>query len=185
MSDLPIPHWLDVSTASFLSTPEDTTDTLDPHTLLPDDQFANNAPLYDNGSSGNTCNESNALFVDPLLYEDSSLPFEIDIHPPVQSQTQPTNQIPPFLVTSSIGPRNVSQGCGFRWENLQLESAPGIITPIDTYLPTKPAAADQCPASNHTKATVKSNGPTHPAQRTRKRHVFIRSQLSNGNQSKL
>jgi hypothetical protein len=173
MSDLPIPDWQDVLTASFLSAPEDTTDTIDPHSLLPDDQFVNNAPLYHNGSNDNPYNESNALFSDPLLYEDSSLPFEIGMHPPVQPQTQPTNQIPPFLATSSIGPQNVSQGCGFLRENLQSESASGIITPIDTYLPTKPAAADQCPASNHAKATVKFNGPTHPAQKKRKRHVFI------------
>lgn len=170
MSDLPIPSWLDVSTASFLSTPEDTTDTLDPRSLFPDEQVANNAPSYDNGSSGILCNASNALFADPLLYEDSFLPSEIDRQPPVQFQAQPTNQMPPSLVASSPGFRTVSGGRGFRREMLQLESAPPrTITPSDPYLPTKPAAAEQCPASNHTKATVKSNGSTHSAPRTRKR----------------
>lgn len=182
MSDLPIPSWLDVSTASFLSTPEDTTDTLDPRSLFPDEQVANNAPSYDNGSSGILCNASNALFADPLLYEDSFLPSEIDRQSPVQFQAQPTNQMPPSLVASSPGFRTVSGGRGFRREMLQLESAPPrTITPSDPYLPTKPAAAEQCPASNHTKATVKSNGSTHSAPRTRKRHASIRSQLSHGN----
>ncbi|KAF4212717.1 hypothetical protein CNMCM8980_009772 [Aspergillus fumigatiaffinis] len=184
MSDLPIPDWLDISTASFLSTPEDMTDTLDSHSLLPDDQFANNASLYNNGSNGNPRNDSNYLFSDPLLYEDPSLPFEIDMHPPAQFQRQPTNQMPPFHATSSIGLQNVSQGCGFLRENLQSESAPGTVSSIDTYHPTKPAV-DESLTSDQTKSTVASNGPAPPAQKTRKRHVSIRSQFSNGHQLKL
>ncbi|GFF32100.1 hypothetical protein IFM61606_10778 [Aspergillus udagawae] len=185
MSDLPIPDWLGVSTASFLSTTEDTTDTLDPRSLLPDDQFVDNTPLYNDGSNGNPGNDPNALFSDPLLYEDPSLPFEIDMHPPALPQRQPTNQIPSFPATSSLGLQNVYEGCAFLGENVQSESAPGIVSPTGVCHPTKLAIHDHGPASDHATATVTSNGPACPAQKTRKRHVFIRSRLSNGGRLKL
>ncbi|GFF53984.1 hypothetical protein IFM58399_09711 [Aspergillus lentulus] len=185
MSDLPIPDWPDVLTASFLSTPDDTTDTLDPRSLLPDDQFVNNAPLYRSGSNGNPCIDSNALFSDPLLYEDSSFPFEIDMHFPAQFQRQqPTNQMPPFHATSCIGLQNISQGCGFLSENLQSEAAPGTVSSINTYHPTKPAIHESL-TSDQKKSTVAPNGPAPPAKKTRKRHVSIRSRLSSVNQLKL
>jgi hypothetical protein len=185
MSDLPITDWLDVSIASFLSTPEDTTDTLDPRSLLPEDQFVDKAPLYNNGSNGAPCNDSNVPFSGPLLYEDPSLPFEIDMHPPAQSQRQPINRIPSFPATSSLGLQNISQGCGLLRENVQSESAPEIVSPIVVCHPTKLAIHDHGPASDHAKATVTSNRPVCPAQKMRKRHVFIRSQLSNGERLKL
>ncbi|KAF7114775.1 hypothetical protein CNMCM5793_000314 [Aspergillus hiratsukae] len=177
MSELPILPWLDVSTASFLSTLEDSTDTLDPHSLLPDDQFLSNAPLYNNGSDGFQCSGSNALVSDPLLDEDPSLPFGTDMHPPVQPQIQPTDQMPPFPTTTgnSIGLQNVYQGYEFPSGNVLSESAPGAVIPIDTYPPRKLAVDDQYPASDHTKAAVTSNGPTEPAQKTRKRFSFALS----------
>ncbi|GIK06301.1 hypothetical protein Aspvir_001948 [Aspergillus viridinutans] len=168
MSDLPIPDWLDVSPALFLSTPENMTDTLDPRSLLPDDQFVDNTHLYNSCSNGTPCNNSIAPFSGPLLYEDPSLPFEIDRHPPGQPPRQPTNQVPSFPATRSLGLQTVYQGCGFLGENVQSESAPGTVSPIDTYHPMKPAI-DRSLASGHTKATVTSNGPARPAQKTRKK----------------
>ncbi|PKX88667.1 uncharacterized protein P174DRAFT_425695 [Aspergillus novofumigatus IBT 16806] len=93
-----------------------TTDTLDPRSLLPDGQFVDNAP---NGSNGAPCNDSSALFSSPLLYEDPSLPFEIGMHPLAQSQRQPTYRIPSFPVISSIGLQTVSECSGFLRENVQ------------------------------------------------------------------
>jgi hypothetical protein len=160
------------------------TDTLNPRSLLPDEHFVNNTTLYNDGSNGTPFNDPNVLFYDPLLYEDPSLPFEIDMHPPALPQRQPNNQIPSFPATSSLGIQNVYQGCGFLGENVQSGSAQGTVSPIGTYHPTKPAV-DQSLASNHTKATVTSNGPARPAQKKRKRHVLIRSRLSNGERLKL
>jgi hypothetical protein len=178
MSELPIPPSPNGSTASFPSNLEDTTDTLGPRSFPFDDQFVSNAPLYTNDSNGPRWNDSNALVSDPLLYENLSLPFAIDMHPPIEPQTQRTDQIPPFPATtgSSIGLQDAYQEYEFLSENVLSEWAPGVDGPIDTYCPTQLAVDDQCPASDHTKAAVTSNGPTDPAQKTRKRFV-LRPQL--------